>query len=360
MLEQRLTQALHAARPEPPQDFDRRSDMQLLRLRTKEEKQVKKVSGLVIALALVLALGMTAAVAAGVIRWQQGLEDSLQLTEETKEYYSDTALFDTPNLSVTDQGVTVTLEQCIVDEHAAYIAFRVSGYTPSEGEQPAFMEDSCQAGLTGASYTGGRFYNGLRHDGDGTATYLDGSAVDWSQPLPYAAENGDLLYVISMLAGEETFPGRTVDVTLSGLGVYADKWGDIRVDVPGTWTFQWELKGTEGVLSLTGMKAAIGPHGAVLNEVRLSPITIEMNMTVPRGIADEDDLLPYLVGVRMKNGEERMHITGAGMDGYVSEQSDEVHVLWALEQLLIPSEVESLLFTLPVDGGDQLWEVKIN
>ena len=64
MLERKLTEALQAARPQPPADFDRRSDGQLLRLRM-EGKQVKKVSGLVIALALVLALGMTAAVAAG-------------------------------------------------------------------------------------------------------------------------------------------------------------------------------------------------------------------------------------------------------------------------------------------------------
>ena len=62
MLERTIARALRDARPVPPAGFDARSDAQLLRLTTKEERPVKKVSGLVLVLALLL--GMTAAVAA--------------------------------------------------------------------------------------------------------------------------------------------------------------------------------------------------------------------------------------------------------------------------------------------------------
>ena len=365
MLEQRLTQALHAARPEPPEGFDRRSDAQLLRLRTKEDKQVKKVSGLVIALALVLALGMTAAVAAGVIRWQSGLEDSLQITGETKAYFSNTALFDTPNLSVTDQGVTVTLEQCVVDEHAAYIAFRVSGYTPPEGKQPAFQRASCSAGLTTGEASSGSFYNGLNIGQDGRAVYVDGSPVDWSQPLPYAAENGDLMYIISMTAEEEAYPGRYMEATFSGLGVYENKWGDVQVDVPGIWHFRWQLKGSNATRELDGLCIPVGKNGATLQYVKLSPLSIEMKMNVPRyqfqpGEDTEDDYLeysnaPYFMGVRMKNGQVYLYINGAGMDGYVSKNSDLFTSTWSLNQVIIPDEVEALLFSMPNDGSDELY-----
>lgn len=359
MLEQRLIQALHAARPEPPEGFDRRSDMQLLRLRTKEDKQVKKVSGLVIALALVLALGMTAAVAAGVIRWQQGLEDSLQLTEETKEYYSDTALFDTPNLSVTDQGVTVTLEQCIVDEHAAYIAFRVSGYTPPEGKQPAFQRASCSAGLPNGESSMSCFYNGLRIGQDGRPVYLDGTPVDWSQPLPYAAENGDLMYIISMTAEEEAYPGRYMEATLSGLGVRNNDDMRVDVEVPGTWHFHWQLKGTNATREVDGLCIPVGEKGATLQTVKLSPLSIEMKMNVPRLQTEDEELqysnAPYFMGVRMKNGQVYLYINGAGMDGYVSESSDLFTATWSLNQVIIPDQVEALLFNMPNDGSEELY-----
>lgn len=361
MLEQRLTQALHAARPEPPEGFDRRSDMQLLRLRTKEDKQVKKVSGMVIALALVLALGMTAAVAAGVIRWQSGLEDSLQITGETKAYFSNTALFDTPNLSVTDQGVTVTLEQCVVDEHAAYIAFRVSGYTPPEGKQPAFQRASCSAGLTTGEASSGSFYNGLNIGQDGRAVYVDGSPVDWSQPLPYAAENGDLMYIISMTAEEEAYPGRYMEATFSGLGVYENKWGDVQVDVPGTWHFRWQLKGANATRELDGLCIPVGKNGATLQAVKLSPLSIEMTMTVPRPVlqpGDDESMMldnaPCFVGVRMKTGDVYLHINGAGRERYVSKTSDLFTAAWSLNRVIIPDQVEALLFTIG-DDGNELW-----
>ena len=359
MLEQKLTEALRAARPEPPEGFDGRSDMQLLRLRTKEEQQVKKVSGLVIVLALVLALGMTAAVAAGVIHWQKGLEDSLQITEETKEYYSDTALFDAPNLSVTDQGVTMTLEQCVVDEHAAYVAFRVSGYTPPEGKRPDFQRASCSAGLTMGEYSGGSFYNGLNIGQDGRAVYVDGSPVDWSQPLPYAAENGDLLYIISMTADEETYPGRYMEATFSGLGVWNGDNMCVDVEVPGTWHFRWQLKGANATRELDGLHIPVGENGAKLQYVKLSPLSIEMMMNVPRPQTEDEELqysnAPYFLGVRMKNGDVYLYINGAGMDGYVSKNSDLFTATWSLNQVIIPDEVEALLFSMPNDGSEALY-----
>ncbi len=124
MFEQKLKKALQANRPEPPQGFEGRMDCRLARLK-QEEKEMKKVSGLTLAAVLALVLCMATAVAAGVIGWNRGLEDKLNVTEEFKTAFEDSGLFDSPGLSVTQDGVTVVLEQCIVDSGDAYFAFRV-------------------------------------------------------------------------------------------------------------------------------------------------------------------------------------------------------------------------------------------
>ena len=72
MSDQELKQALQANRPVPPRGFEDRSDAQLTRLMHQEEIQVKRFSGFSIALAIILALTMATAVAAGVIRWHRG------------------------------------------------------------------------------------------------------------------------------------------------------------------------------------------------------------------------------------------------------------------------------------------------
>ncbi len=64
MSEQKLKNFLHQNMPEPPKDFDERVHLIAARLVTKEEPKMKKASGFMIILALVLTLGMAAALAA--------------------------------------------------------------------------------------------------------------------------------------------------------------------------------------------------------------------------------------------------------------------------------------------------------
>ena len=64
MPEQKLKDFLHQNMSEPPKDFDERVHLHLSRLVTKEEPGMKKVSGFIIAFALILVIGMTTALAA--------------------------------------------------------------------------------------------------------------------------------------------------------------------------------------------------------------------------------------------------------------------------------------------------------
>lgn len=362
MLEQEIRKALQAAQPEPPADFDARSDAQIARLIAEEKDMKKKLPALVLVMALVLALGMATALATGLLNWNRGLEETLQVTDSVKEKYEQTELVDFPQQSVTQNGVTVTLDQCIVDANAAYIAFRVSGYTPPKGVQPAFdrVEYKGEGIDVGGSSS---FYDGLVSGPDGHALYAEsGERYEGGYDLPYADKNGNLTYIISLILPDDSLVGKKLNVTLGDLGTYQNKFGDVKVDVKGTWAFEWTLRGTDKGLDLKNLDAAIGDAGVKLNSVYLSPILIKMEMTLPRALAaagDPDDSnAPYLAGMKMKDGTTYMHLTNGGSEGYLAETGDAYRQTWALNRIITPDQVDSLLFIHPVESGKQI-EIKI-
>ena len=64
MPEQKLKNFLYQNTSEPPKDYDERVRLHLARLVTKEEPKLKRISGFIVAFALMLALGMATALAA--------------------------------------------------------------------------------------------------------------------------------------------------------------------------------------------------------------------------------------------------------------------------------------------------------
>ena len=366
MTENELRKALHARRPAPPQGFHERSDRQLHCLTVKEEKHMKRFSSAALIFAVILILSMAVAVAEGLFPWTRGLEDNLQVTDEIKEVYKETELFDEPRLSVTQNGVTVTLDQCIVDTNAAYIAFRVQGYAPELGRQPEFGGITVEMDDTGR-HAGGwdaKFFDGLVASPDGFAVYSDGRVPEDYGKLPYANENGELLYIISMRDDGDDFSyvGKTIHVTLKDLGVYsADKLMNMEVAVEGTWEFEWTLKGTDKHLELTGLNLPIGENGSVLTAVHLSPIHVKLEMNVPRHPeADEDEFdlyAPYFRGVVLKDGTVYDLISGGGADGYLAQTGEAYRSMCALSRIIEPDQVAALIFTdLP---SENRVEVKI-
>ncbi len=361
MLEQELRRALQAAKPEPPLDFDARSDAQLARLILEEKNMKKKLPALVVVTALALALGMATALAAGLLNWNRGLEESLQVTDSVKEQYEQTELVDFPQQSVTQNGVTVTLDQCIVDANAAYIAFRVSGYTPPKGVQPAF--DRVEYRGEGIDVGGsGSFYDGLVSGPDGHALYAEsGERYEGGYDLPYADKNGNLTYIISLILPDASLVGKKLNVTLGDLGTYQNKFGDVKVDVKGTWAFEWTLRGTDKGAEYQNMDAPIGDAGVKLNGVYLSPIRITMDMTLPRAPAaagDPDDSnAPYLASMKMKDGTVYYAITDGGSEGYLDATGDAYRQTWALNRIITPDQVDSLLFVYP--ESEKEFEIKL-
>ncbi len=72
------------------------------------------------------------------MKWSESLSDGMAVKEEQKRELEDTHMAAPINQSVTDQGVTVTAVQTIVDQHFLRISLKVEGYEPPQGEQPDF------------------------------------------------------------------------------------------------------------------------------------------------------------------------------------------------------------------------------
>lgn len=331
---------------------------------------VRKLPRVVVVLMIVLALGISAAIAAGIISWHRGLEDMLRVTDETKEYYQEMELFDEPGISVTQGDVTVTLEQSIVDMNAAFFAFRVKGYQPPNGQQPSF--DSTDVAVDDASLRlnwEASFFNGLVVNSENKAVYLDGSVPDDYSAIPYTDENGELVYIITMYSKTPNMIGRHMTITLTDLGVYTDKWGTHEAQVPGTWTFEYELKGTEHNLDFSGLDLEIGDSGSKITYVHLSPIHIQMTMDVALSLReyemyeDGDIFIPFFYGVTMKDGTRYDLITEAGTTGYTSPDWDghEYQMLFTLNRIIEPANVDAFLFSYPDANGErQIVEVPFN
>ena len=354
MFEQELKKALHASRPVPPEGFDGRSDRQIAQLTRKEGIHVKKFSVLMIAAAVLLILTMATALAAGIISWRRGLEDKLQVTEDIRTAYRDTQLFEEPGLSVTQNGVTVTMDQCIVEPNAAYVSFRVKGYQPQITrnsqylELPQFRDVLVELdGQEDVCFVEPLFFDGL----DALGRLADGSAPE-NDDLPYLNENGEMVFILSMRSDEDgfSFVGKNLHVRLGGLGIESTKYvyDTVRVDVQGVWEFAWTLKGTSRRVKLDGLSMPVGQDGSVLTDLSLSPIYINMLMRVPREPVPSDPdttNAPLFRGVRLIDGTVLDYLAWRGYNDYLADSGEAYRQAWALNRIIDPEQVESLLFS---------------
>ncbi len=320
---------------------------------------VRKLPRFAVVLMIVLALSLSTAIAAGVITWQRNLENMLHVTEETKEYYQWTELFDSPGISVTQGDVTITLEESIVDSNAAYFAFRIAGYQPPKGSYPTFASTAYAMGDDTASLYAFFDFFGRQ----------EGSDPDSYSIVPQTDENGDLVFRISMFTDADSMIGQTMKITLTDLGAYTNQGESFDVHALGTWSFEWALKGVEHYWDMSGLNLDIGGSGTRITHVHLSPIHVQMTMDVELTLAEFEKLgngnsrLPSLYGIKMKDGRLYEHITEASTSGYTSPDPDshEYRFLFMLNRIIEPAQVDCFLFSCPgANGESDIVEVPFN
>ena len=194
-------------------------------------------------------------------------------------------------LSVTDQGVTITAVQTIVDNYHAEITFRIEGFELPEGEEPFAWPRVTIDGKRdySVSQTGG-FYDGTTRNDKGEWVYAsDGSPVKYDDTKPfspaildYVADDGSLEYThyISFNETDGRYFGKEIVFSFHSLDFQSDqKAGMSEPQVEGNWELKWTLTGTGDSITVTP-NAKIGDSDVILMDAEIGQKTIRARYQV--------------------------------------------------------------------------------
>ena len=257
-------------------------------------------------------------------------------------------------LSVTDQGVTITAVQTIVDNYHAEIFFRIDGFDLPEDKLPATWPTVTIDAVEhfGGSQSGW-FFEGPTRNQDGKLVYASNgqpvqSDEDGNLILDYVADDGSLEYIYS-ISFEKTdgrYLGREIAFSFHSFDFQSDKpAGMPEPQVEGNWELKWTLTGTSDSISITP-NAKIGDSNVILLDAEIGQKTIRARYQLKDYWEGWDELveLPQAVcGVRMKDGSE--HMCGGGTSGFEDQENMIYFTEWDIfDAILDTSQVESLMF----------------
>lgn len=332
--------------------------------------------------------GMWAAVAAAVLllgtvayaaymNWSYGMQEELNPTQEQKAFLEDNQFVTPMNNSVTREGVTITLQQSIVDARFALLSFKVEGYDVRQGSiwDPDFENmnvtvDGDDCGMVNSGF----FYNW--HITEDERVYTDTGLpieerVDGSLIERYTNKDGNMEYIVSFMTDskDNSLIGKTVHVAFYNLGTRLRHSDVYRNDIDAAWDFDFALEGSDQVRSLE-LSQPLGDSGATVTKAEISPISLYVEYDFPMqevAIDTIDDngklgttttfaTAPSLTGVRLKDGTLLTGICNGGSEGY--EENDRIYVSYALiNHVLDPEDVDALLFIKSIpEAGSELTE----
>lgn len=325
----------------------------------------RKLMAVALAAAMVL---VTLTGAAVFTRWSTTAQNQYKPSQEIKEQAEKSGLSvmleetkgaENPNevLSVTDQGITITAVQTIVDNYQAEITFRIEGFELPEGEEPFAWPRVTIDGKRdySVSQTGG-FYDGTTRNDKGEWVYAsDGSPVKYDDTKPfspaildYVAEDGSLEYThyINFHETDGRYMGKEIVFTFSSIDFQPHtKTGEFVPQVKGNWELRWTLTGTSDSITVAP-NAKIGDSEVILLDAEIGQKTIRARYKVDEYWEGWNELVPMpheVYGVRMKDGS--CYRCVASTSGF-EDQENMIYFTDSsmVDAILDVSQVESLMF----------------
>ena len=284
-------------------------------------------------------------------------------------------------ISATDQGITVTAVQTLVDKYRAVLVFRVDGFDLPDGAYPSI--EGCIISIAGKEYPcpiGARIFNGLVMDVvNGTATYLDGSPLEFDQDgatiLRPLASDGSFEFCVDLSFPTEEFSGQGIPalkylehlnseivVKITNIGIENGL-----AHIPkaaGDWTLRWTLTGTEESKIVEPHKP-IGTSGFTLLNAEITPlgcvVTMEGDAYSRKGRYSGETYywIPQVAGVVLKDGTF-VPRPAYGSGGGGSEASPNTHRESCDLQAAQLDQIQALAFyNMDTEKGFPLYEVPI-
>ena len=280
--------------------------------------------------ALILALGVTAY--AIYTHWSRGMAQQLHATDAEKEMAEQSGLSDTSQTGIaTANGVTISVEQTVIDKDTAHIALRIEGFTLAEGQVP-------DIGGWSLSFDG-------EHAPNMTGGFVEGR--DSNDKLIFTAPDGSMEFDFTAKAGGkwESFAGKEIRVVIDSLGT-GDK-AQYQALVEGPWELIW-TPSSNGELLTVQPDAALGDTGIKLISAEISPISAKVTLQLPELWEGYETLEVFdlqLVGVRLKDGTMPTNIFGPPTQvGYADIDNLILEMDYSSHQILEPDQVDALVF----------------
>lgn len=291
--------------------------------------------------------------------WGRGMNGNIQATDAQQQQLTDDGIAvvypESENyeaLEVVENGVSITPDTVIVDEHFAYITFTIAGYDLEEGKEPGFEDITVNSDVD-LNMTGS-IYNGIVSNENGEPVYEDGSKIELSEDgsvlCHYTDENGNLEYYMQVSAADEnsSLLGKELNIKFENLGTL-DK-ADFTNTKEGLWEFDIKLPAVSAATHVDVNKQIEGTEFSI-TDVEISPISMKVNYETSADTKiNEDELgVPVIKGVVLTDGTRLPYLADGGNVGY----SDSTHAynITGYDRVIDVENVKSLLI-LPATGQE--------
>lgn len=289
------------------------------------------------------------------------LEKAKQQAEKTglSVMYEESKPQDGSILSATDNGVTVTVVQTIVDQMQAKIVLRVEGFTPPEETKvtPIAWWNEDPPTLDGSSEILGSvnvdFDTGAILTLDRGHIYWDGTPVEYVEdgwPVYHYIRNDGSMELVVWYRFQDT-DGRHIDkeyeLHLTGFGIARQKGpadDNFEKLVDGHWDLRFPLTGSKESIKKT-LDASLA-DGVTLTDVEIGEISLKTRYkidTYSRELDQLGTLEPEIGGVKLKDGAfVEFRVSSSGFE-------DQEHLIYfkeayAANGVVDLSQVESVAF----------------
>ena len=229
--------------------------------------------------------------AAAFTRWSSSLQTYYTPSQSAKEQAEQSGLSTryesaepdgNDKITASDQGITVTVAQTIVDKSQAQIVLRVEGFTPPEGD-----EIQPEVWMNPTALDGDFHFHSDRgtHFTEGS----DGSLELW------------LVYHFLDVSGSNL--GKEISIHLTAFGTKptaGNSGADVEKLVEGDWELRWTLRGSDDVLKTAPEKRL--SDNVTLLEAEIGQLSISALYRTDTCRDDGEALVPALAGVTLKDG----------------------------------------------------------
>lgn len=320
---------------------------------------------------LVGAGGITVTAAVVHHLWSRGMQGNIRATEEQQKDLAEQGMvtqFDqsaeqeeAPDLSsmeVTSEGITVKPMELIADGHFVHVSFQISGYDLADGDEPCFEDvvtytgedENAQDGWVNMS---GSFYDGIISNNNGEPVYEDGTSLESDNFAEhFKAEDGTLEYVMTLYKTdpEESLLGQTLHVRFENLGTVEKT--EFMDGIGGTWEFDIPVSGKDAAKSCE-LNTTLENANVTVLSAAISPISIRVDYEVTGELQtqEDDNGLPGVGGVVLKDGSKVLYLLNGGQSGYQEGSDTQAYLLATFDRVIDVDQVQSLLFRL--HAGDQ-------